>query len=181
MAHHDVGGDRGLGSDRSSLRPDGVVGMLRGVQQNHLQMSQMADQKASALLAASFVVLSIAVGQGSANGMSPSLIVMIVFTTVVAILAVRVLSPSLKPRVPGGRRNLLFFHDFVDLSADEYVLELSVVLDDEQMMHESMARDIHVQGQILWTRKFRLTAWAFRTFTLGVLATVVTFLIESAV
>ena len=52
--------------------PANASNMLRTAQQIQYQLSQMADQKASILMGATFVVFTISVGQARSGGFSSS-------------------------------------------------------------------------------------------------------------
>ena len=56
--------------------PKEVHNMLVSAQAAHVQLSAMADSKASILMGASFVVFSLTLGQMQANEISPALLVL---------------------------------------------------------------------------------------------------------
>ncbi len=77
-----------MDQDQSRLSPQ-YIHALRTAQTIHLQLSQMADQKASILMGATFLIFTIAIGQAR-GGMVPPLPLAILggFAFVSAILAV---------------------------------------------------------------------------------------------
>ena len=144
------------------------IHMMRTTQTMHLQLSQMADQKASILMGATFVIFTIAIGQG--HGAMPPLPLAIlgVFAFASAVLAILVVVP-----VAGARRrevqplNLLFFGSFTQLDEADYVARLRDGVTTDQGVFDLMARDIYQNGQVLKRKKYRLLRYAYRVFLLG--------------
>src|SRR3954451_11570056 len=95
--------------------PRNYIHVLRTAQTMHLSLSQMADQTASILMGATFVIFTIAVGQ--TKGGLPPLPVAVLggFAFFSAMLAVSVVMPPIgaKRATPDGPVNLLFFGSFV--------------------------------------------------------------------
>ena len=50
--------------------PSEAIYMVRTMQQHHVQLSIMADQKANMLIGATFVVLTLAIGQSQSSSFS---------------------------------------------------------------------------------------------------------------
>ena len=160
--------------DAQGLSPN-FIHVMRTTQQIHLQLSQMADQKASILMGATFVIFTITVGHTANNGIPPlPLTILGAFAFVSAVLAVLVLLPALgSGRAP---LNLLFFGSFVDLDEDEYVERLRTRIATDPGAFELIARDIYQNGQVLRRKKYRLLGWAYRVFLLGLVLSFVAFL-----
>lgn len=82
----------------SPLGPSGyslhAIHLLRTVQNNNVQLSQMADQKASILMGATFLVFSISVGRAFGGGIPWSLALLAVFAFLSALCAVIAVLPS---------------------------------------------------------------------------------------
>ena len=145
--------------------------MLRTAQQHHVQLSMMADQKASALLAACFVTLSISVAYASNHQPSLPLLVIMAFAVLSAFFAAFAVLPRVRLRQSAERpRNLLFFGDFSDLSLEQYLTETKPLLSSDEAVFRAMLEDIWCLGQVLMKRKYRFLALAYRCFILGLLA-----------
>ena len=145
------------------------VHVVRTCQGMHLTLSQMADQKASILMGATFVIFTIAIGQG--HGGTPPLPLAILggFAFVSAMLAVSVVMPSIgggKPR-PDAPLNLLFFGSFTNLGEAEFIERLREKVTHDHGSLEIMARDLYQNGQVLRRKKYRLLGWAYRVLLLG--------------
>jgi hypothetical protein len=144
------------------------IQMLRTTQTIHLQLSQMADQKASILMGATFVIFTIAIGQG--HGAMPPLPLAIlgVFAFASAVLAILVVVPvtGTRPQKPQPL-NLLFFGSFTQLDEADFTERLRDGLETDQGVFELIARDIYQNGQVLRRKKYRMLRYAYRVFLLG--------------
>src|SRR6187397_2374842 len=102
-----------------------AIHLLRTVQNNTLKLSQMADQKASILMGATFLVFSISVSQAFAGRLPWSLGILAVFAFLSSLCAVLAVLPRLSGSLPPGvRRNNLFFGHFHDLDEDVWTVEV---------------------------------------------------------
>jgi hypothetical protein len=132
-------------------------------------MSQMADQKASILMGATFVVFTLAIGQASKGGHpAPPLVALAAFAFLAACFAVSVVMPSVRSRVPPrGHENLMFFGDISCFGEDEYVERMLDSLGSDEAMFRMMSRDIWQSAQVLYHKKYRLLGYAYRCFLIG--------------
>jgi hypothetical protein len=156
-----------------------VIYMLRTAQQHHVQLSMMADQKASALLAACFVTLSISVAYASSHDPSLPLLVIMTFAVLSAFFAAFAVMPRVNfRRPPGMPRNLLFFGDFADLSLEEYMTATKPLLDSNEAVYEAILEDLWCLGQVLMKRKYRYLGLAYRCFIVGLIAAPLAWLVQ---
>ncbi len=161
--------------------PPNGIHLVRTLQQITMQLSQMADQKASILMGATFVVFTVAIGQSSRTTMPVALSVLAFFAFVSAVLAVTAVLPRVthqQPLEPGS--NLLFFGNFSRMGEDAFVDAVKHKLHHDDDLLEAMLRDIHQNGSILASRKYRYLAYAYRTFVVGLTLTLIVFLVERA-
>jgi hypothetical protein len=157
-----------------------AIHMVRSSMLVHMQLSQMADQKASLLLGATFVVFSIAVGQVTNGNYNTSLLLLALSAFVSAMFAVAAVVPKLIAKPPqGSKLNLMFFGVFAHLSEDEYIDRMMKACETDGRVFSTMLRDIHQNGMVLQNKKYRFLSYAFRTFQIGMSITFVVFLIES--
>ncbi|MBO9714292.1 Pycsar system effector family protein [Sphingomonas sp.] len=158
------------------------IHMLRTTQTIHLQLSQMADQKASILMGATFLTFTLAIGQ--ARGALPPLPLTILggFAFVSAVLAMLVVLPSAGKRrnAKPAPLNLLFFGSFTQLPEAEFVTGLRNAAQSDRTILELMARDIYQNGQVLRRKKYRMLGWAYRVFLAGLVASFAAFLLDVA-
>lgn len=156
-----------------------VIYMLRTAQQHHVQLSMMANQKASALIAACFVTLSITFAYVSSHEPNMPLLVIMGFAILSALCAVLAVIPRVQtsPRIV-GQRNLLFFGEFADLSVEEFVAQTRPLLEDNEAVYDAMLRDIYCLGRVLMQRKYRFLKLAYSCFLVGLVAAPVSALVE---
>ena len=156
-----------------------AIYLVRTVTQANLSLSQMADQKASILMGATFLVFTICVGQAGRGGLSLPLVVLALSAFVSAVFAVSAIMPAVKPPVlPEDKRNILFFGVFSHMSEDEFVDRTLACLHTDEAVFRTMLRDIWQNGQVLQRKKYRLLGYAYRAFLAGLVLTVLAFLAE---
>ena len=158
--------------------PANAIHVLRTAQQINVQLSAMADQKASILMGATFVIFTIAVGQS--HGQTPPLPLLILggAAFAAAVCAVLAISPATRLGRRRGRLNLLFFGSFAALDEAEFVSEMIATLRNEEEFYRTMARDMYQNGQVLARKKYRLLGYAYRIFLLGMTASLIAFVAE---
>lgn len=157
-----------------------AVHLVRTATQTNLALSQMADQKASILMGATFVVFTIAIGQASRGQFTLSLLVLAASAFVSAMFAVAAILPSISPS-PGaqGTPNLLFFGVFTQLGEDEFADRVVAELGDDERIYRTMLRDIYQNGMVLQHKKYRFLGLAYRVFLGGLALTFFIFLFEN--
>ena len=165
--------------DEKPVYSPNAVHLVRTTQQINLSLSQMADQKASILMGATFVVFTISVGQAGKQGVTAAILVLALFSFVSAMLAVFAILPSIgaKP-ASGGNRNILFFGTFTAMTEDEFADTVLEELKTDEGIYRLMLRDIYQNGQVLSRKKYRFLGYAYRTFLVGLVLTVATLVVE---
>ena len=169
MSVNDTATPRVLGT------PANAIHMVRTTQQAHYQLSQMADQKASILMGATFVIFTITVGQSRNGALAPlPLLVLGAFAFFSAALAVMAILPATRVR-RSGPVNLLFFGSFTRFEEDEYIERLLDALQTDESIYRTMANDIYQNGCVLARKKYRLLGYAYRVFLIGLTLSFVSF------
>lgn len=157
------------------------VNALRTVQQLTLTLSQMADQKASILMGATFVVFSISISRALDGHLPWSLAVLAFFSFLSALLAVMAVMPSVsRSRQAPKDANLLFFGHFAAMDEEEWTLAVLSRLKSDEALYRTMLRDMYQNGQVLYRRKYRYLGYAYRVFVIGLVVTLASFVIELA-
>ena len=158
--------------------PVNAVHLMRTTQLAQLQLSAMADAKANLLMGGTAVIFTITIGQAR-NGIPPlPLLILGGAAFLSAIFAVLAVLPKTSNRGLGGRPNLLFFGTFSQMEEEKFVDELLDRLRTETKIYSTVARDIHQAGTVLQKKKYRMLAWAYRTFLVGLVASAVAFVIQ---
>ncbi len=155
-----------------------AVQMLRTVQVNTLLLSQMADQKASILMGATFLVFSISVSRSLAGDLPYALAILAVFAFLSSLCAVLAVIPTVKKAPEGVRPNLMFFGHFSDRDEEEWMQEVLAELKNDDQVYRTMLHDIYQNGQVLQRRKYLYLSYAYRIFVIGLFITLAAFVVE---
>jgi hypothetical protein len=174
-----------LAKDKSGLMSKGIQTMLRLTSENHLKLSDMADNKANILISVNAIIISIILGvllrklQDEPYLTVPSIIFLTVSvaTIVISILATR-------PKISGGtfthqdivekKTNLLFFGNFHKASFEEYNTAMRNMMVDTDYLYGSLIKDIYHLGTVLG-RKYKLIRLAYNIFMIGIVVSVIAF------
>ena len=159
--------------------PADAIHLLRTTETINVSLSQMADQKASILMGATFVVFTIAVNQASHAHVSVAIIVLALSAFLSAMLAVFAIMPAVRPK-PMASPNLLFFGSFTQMTEDAYIDEMLTSLRDPQWVYRAMLRDIYQNGQVLQRKKYKYLGAAYRVFLIGLVLTMAAFVLQYA-
>jgi hypothetical protein len=157
-----------------------AIHLVRTVTMANISLSQMADQKASIMMAATFVVFTIAIGQASRGPFPLSLAILALFAFASALLAMAAILPAVKPRRKRApsRPNILFFGVFAQMTEDEFTDRVLYQLGTDERLFRTMLRDIHQNGTVLHRKKYRFLGYAYWTFLAGLSLTLALFLLE---
>ena len=153
---------------------------LRTLQLSTLALSQMADQKASMLMGASFVVFSLAVGRSLSGEIPWPLAILALFAFLSAVCAAIAVMPSIGPPRKGGKINRLFFGHFHALDEEEWTKSVLKELEADETVFRIMLHDAYQNGQVLHHSKYRYLGYAYRIFVAGLVVTLIAFAIELA-
>jgi len=158
--------------------PANAVHLMRTAQLAQMQLSAMADAKANILMGATFVIFTITIGQGRAGAAPLPLLILGGAAFFSAIFAVLAILPKTRAPERTGESNLLFFGVFTQLGEDEFIDEITSRLRTEDGIYRTMARDIYQNGQVLQRKKYRMLAYAYQVFLLGLVASCAAYVIE---
>jgi HD superfamily phosphodiesterase len=171
-------------------KPDrGVDTLFRVTLGNHTRLSGIADSKANILLSVNAIIISIALSSiipkldspKNAHLVIPTFIMLIssVITIIFAILSTR-------PKVTTGvftredieakKINLLFFGNFYKMPLEEYDWAMNEMMKDRDYLYSTMIKDLYYLGLVL-QRKYNLLRIAYNFFMIGIIITVVAFVI----
>lgn len=167
---------------------ENAIHMIRTAQLNTLTLSQMADQKASILMGATFLVFSLSISRSLAGEMPISLVLLAVFSFLSSVCAVIAVVPSVgKPQSSdirpekvdhGFKPNRLFFGHFAAIDESEWADTLLDDMTTDETVLRTMMHDLYQNGCVLQRRKYRFLALAYRIFIIGLLATLLVFGLE---
>lgn len=155
-----------------------AIHLVRTTQQQTLQLSQMADQKASILMGASFLVFSIAVSRAFAGALPVSLALLALFAFLSSLCAVIAVLPSVSRGKSPIAANRLFFGHFSLRDEAEWTADVLDQLRSDETVFRTMLHDIYQNGQVLQRKKYRFLGYAYRIFVVGLVVTLVSFVAE---
>ncbi|HYS53928.1 MAG TPA: Pycsar system effector family protein [Thermoanaerobaculia bacterium] len=151
-----------------------VDNLLRTAQQHHVQLSVMADTKASILITISSIVMTIALSRASDPQLRPALLTLAAACLISLLLAIIAVLPTFARSKRSPDRNILFFGHFAQMTDEEYRDEMEHILSSDALVYESAVRDIHSLGVYLYKKKYRFLRFAYVALLFGfTLATVV--------
>jgi hypothetical protein len=158
--------------------PANAVHLVRTAVLAQMQLSAMADHKASILMGATFVIFTIAVGHSDGAGAPLPLLILGGAAFLSALCAVVAVLPAVRYR-KSAPLNLMFFGSFTQLEEEDYIERLIERLGTDDSIYRTMARDIYQNGSVLAHKKYRLLGWAYRIFLAGLTASLAAFLVEA--
>ena len=161
--------------------------MFRTAYRTHLELSTLADTKANIMISINGIIISIIVATVSstvadnASLLLPAAVLLLtcVGSLVFAILAARprISSKVVDPEeLRSGKRNILFFGNFVHLPEDEFVEGIQDLMRRKDDLYDTMSRDLYSLGGVL-ARKYQLIRMAYNIFMVGLTVGVTLFVI----
>ncbi|MEX0343112.1 MAG: Pycsar system effector family protein [Erythrobacter sp.] len=158
-----------------------AIHLMRTAQMSTLKLSQMADQKASILLGATFLVFSLSVSRALTGQMPVSLMILASFSFASSLCAVMAVLPKVgRPDGKLKNRNLIFFGHYTWMDEEEWTEQLLERLETDRTVFETMAHDMYQNGQVLAGKKYRFLALAYKVFMTGLFVTLAVFGFEMA-
>ena len=157
-----------------------AVHLTRTAQINTLTLSQMADQKASILIGATFVVFSLAVTRLLGSEITLSTLCLAATAFLSSLFAVLAVIPALgKPPKDPALINPLFFGHFAQMTTEEWTEDMLDQFCTDEALFRAMLKDIHQNGQVLYKRKYRFLTYAYRIFLGGLAITMAVYFGEA--
>lgn len=159
--------------------------MFRQTRAYHAQLSQMADLKASMMFTLASVIVTISIRYLEDPYLRWPVTVLIAGSLVTIIAAAYAVMPKLnlstKPDLRDPHTNLLFFGTFSHLEYSEWVTELDPILHDPDRAYEAMLRDIYEMGIYMGRKKYRFIRIAYVSFLIGLVLSMLTFVVVELV
>jgi hypothetical protein len=171
-------------------KPDrGVDTLFRVTLGNHTRLSGIADSKANILLSVNAIIISIALSSiipkldspKNAHLVIPTFIMLMssVTTIIFAILSTRPKVTSgffTRDDVEAKKVNLMFFGNFYKMPLVEYDWAMNEMMKDRDYLYSTMIKDLYYLGLVL-QRKYNLLRIAYNIFMVGLIVTVISFVI----
>lgn len=187
MVPNERASGKNKGSTNRGIITKGIQTMLRLTSENHMRLSEMADNKANILISVNAIIISVILSvlirkiEVDRHLTIPTLIFLFssLTTIVIAILATR-------PKITKGsftredilnrKTNLLFFGNFYNTNLDEYKWGMSNMMKDPNYLYGTLVDDIYYLGRVLG-RKYKLVRIAYSVFMVGIIISAIAFLV----
>lgn len=165
----------------------GVETMFRLTSKNHLELSNMADNKANIMISINSIILSVIVSVLIRKLEEyPHLIAPTFIMTVVCLTTIVFAILSTRPNITKGKftrrdidnkeANLLFFGNFHSMSLKDYEWGMKQMIKDPDYIYSSLTRDIYFLGVVLG-KKYKLLRIAYTFFMFGFVLAVLSFIL----
>ena len=162
---------------REPQYPPNAVHLMRTTQLAQLQLSAMADHKASILMGATFVIFTITIGKAQGATAPLPLLILGGAAFLSAIFAILAVIPATRRGKATVSDNLLFFGVFTQFEEDVFIDEITGRLHSDDRIYRTMARDIHQAGMVLQRKKYRMLRYAYTTLLAGLVASGVAYVV----
>lgn len=153
--------------------PKEVHNLLIAAYEGNWALSEMADNKASILMGASFVVFSLSIADVASGKASFPLLVLTLFSFAATVLGVLTVRPNRMRRFRLDPENvdIMFFGSYSNVTREQYIEQVLRVLSSEEETYRRLAKDIYDHGCILRADKYRWLYWSYTLFLVGLVIT----------
>lgn len=153
---------------------------------NHIDLSNLADNKANIMLSVNAGIIAISVPlAGQQMQQAPYLMIPLICLLVTCLTSMLFATLATRPikmagttspeQIKRGESNLFFFGNFFGMSYNEYKEGIQVILNDGHL-NDSIMRDLFFLGKSLGT-KYRQLRACYLIFMVGIALTVASFLV----
>ncbi|MDY0189310.1 MAG: DUF5706 domain-containing protein [Desulfuromonas sp.] len=125
---------------------------LRANLSKHMMLNKMADSKASIILTASSLIITITLTQHEQLDLATILIlassgIMAILCSILAIIP---------PLHASGATNLFYFRSYAELSEEEFSRQFRATIADKEKLYDAYIHELYFLGRHRLTRKYRL-------------------------
>ena len=139
---------------------------LRANLTKHMDLNKMADSKASMIMTASSLVITITLTQYDKLDLLTTLLLAGsgLLAVIYSILAI------IPPLHVSDHTNLFYFRSFSDLSEEQFKQQFKAAIIDRDKLYDAYLHEIYYLGKHRLTRKYRLIRNGLWTLLLGLLS-----------
>ena len=153
-----------------------AIYMLRTMQQHHVALSNMADQKANIIVAGSIGIIIFSMGRFEAGDHPAWLIVLCMTALLSCLFAIVAVNPSFKKKNSSQEQQLvnpLFFGHFAVMSEAQFEGEIMGLIESDATIYRAMVQDIYQLGKTLYLKKYRYLNFSYTIFISGIVLSMV--------
>jgi HD superfamily phosphodiesterase len=173
---------------KSNSYSRGVETLFRLTARNQINLNSIADNKSNILISVNAIIISIIITMlaGNIGNMAGNVLPILFFlvicliTIIIAIMSTRpnlITSKFSQEDIDKKNVDLIFFGNFVKLNYDDYLKAIKDMMKDDEHLYSTMIKNQYSLGKIL-SKKFRLVKIAYNVFMIGIILTVVLFLVN---
>ncbi len=182
-----AGQEEPVAKKKKSGSERGIESMFRITMKNHIQLSQIADNKANIMLSINSIIISIVLTvmvpqiEDRPALLVPSLLLLL-FSVISVVLATVSTIPKVnrgnvtRQQIESKEANLLFFGNFYNMSLPDYDWGMKYMMEAPDYLYSSMIKDLYFLGKVLH-RKYMLLRLTYGTFMFGTVISVISFLV----
>ena len=164
----------------------GVETLFRVSYREQLELTALADSKASIMIQVNGLIMSIMLAAAGlvfrsqpwmlwpCGALGLTALISIVFAVFAARPKLNKLPEITIADIKSGKANILFFGNFARISEDQFVAGMRELVEDPEAIYVNMMRHIHGLGSVL-LMKFRLLRVSYTVFLFGLFASVAVF------
>lgn len=167
----------------NSVKTRGIQTMMRVINDNHVEFSNMSDNKANILISVNAIIISIILTVMLRRlEVEPHLTIPTMLFLLTSLSTIILAILSTRPKVSSGlfkredilarRVNLMYFGNFHKSEVDDFEWGMREMMADPEYLYTSMIKDIYYLGGVL-ARKFRLVNIAYNIFMFGLIISIV--------
>lgn len=165
----------------------GIETLFKSSYRVQMELTALADNKANMMISINGIIMSIILASVAPKLDSnpwlllPTLLLLVgsLISMIFAILAARprvMRHPITLSDLKNSQGNILFFGNFANMSAPDFVTGMEELMQDRQLTYDTMIRNIHSLGSVL-NKKFGLLQIAYTSFMIALCLGVSSFLV----
>lgn len=176
-------GDKSMGKKIADSRSAQM--MFKTALRNHLDLSNLADNKANIMLSVNALIITIAIPLAATyirqswyllmpmGTLMATCIVSMIFATL-ATRPIKMHGYTSEERIKSGNSNLFFFGNFYRMTFDEYKAGMEYIIANEEDLESTIMRDLYSLGHSLG-KKYNQLRTTYTVFMIGIVLAVVVF------
>lgn len=157
----------------------GVETLFRLLSKNQYTLNTMIDSKSNILISINALILSLILGTVMDQlDTDPHLIYPVITILFTNLTSIAYAIFATRPELVHGKsetRNLMFYGNFKDMDEDEYVSNITNLMNEGDELYKTIAKDTYHLGKTI-DRKFKLLRKSFSVFLIGIIISVIAFI-----
>jgi len=164
--------------------------MFKTAIRNHLDLSSLADRKASTMLSINSLIITFALPYMYSNiPENSNLIIPVIMLLTTCLASITFATLVTRPQkmegitnmktINEGKGDLFFFGNFFNMSFDDYLVGMELTLRNIATLEKSIVLDLFMSGKVLGG-KYKKLRICYLVFIIGLIATAITFLIMAS-